>query len=295
MEYLGFDRDIGAVYDGEMSDGHRVLPPPQLTPIRFFKGTSIPQLTPWAFGLAPEIFREDDFDAVTKVRRGRVFRMRSCSQPYSWHVSDPYRPHLEIVPWGSGAAQHVRLGTYERHCLPELRDLSPLTMPTVALGWEPHVTFWKIVSIECNLVGTPVLSLKARHSLGDTPEIIEAQLPKPLLTPLTEALEKVEASVNRLSAMDVIDRCRSALSVVFGYKAGDMSKDLGKAIETYVQLDAAGKENICASCGRIVARLHSRGKPNEQAGKGLRPPTDSDADLALNCLKTVLIEFGWAR
>ncbi len=295
MEYLGFDRAIGAVYEGDMDDGHRVLPPPQLAPSRFLKGKDLPKLVPWADGLAPEIFREDDFDAVTKIRRGRVFKVRSCSQPHEWHVFDPYRPHLERKPWGHGSAQHVNLGTYERHGLPELTNVSVLAMPTVVLGWEPHITFWKIVSIECNLVGTPVLSLRARHSLGDTPEIVEKNVPEALLKTLVEAVEKVEASTNRLSAVDVIDRCRSALSVAFGFKSGDLSKDLSQAIDAYLQKEAAGKDNLCGYCGRIVARLHSRGKPNEQAGKGLRPPTDSDADLALNCLKTVLIEFGWAR
>lgn len=294
MEYLGFDRYAGAVYEGEINDGHRVLPAPSLAPIRFFKGKDLQPLAPWVDGLAPEIFREDDFDAVTKIRRGRVFRMRSCSQPHEWHVFDPYRPHLERVPRGAGSTQHVRLGTYERHGLPELNKISVLSMPTVALGWEPHITFWKIISIECNLVGTPVLSLRARHSLGDTPEILEDRVPAPLLKPLLEAVEKVEASANRLSAVDVIDRCRSALSVAFGFQAEDMSKDLGQAIDAYIKKES-GKENLCSWCGRIVARLHSRGKPNEQAGRGVPPPTDSDADLALNCLKTVLIEFGWAR
>jgi hypothetical protein len=54
-------------------------------------------------------------------------------------------------------------------------------------------------------------------------------------------------------------------------------------------------EDIRSWCGRIVARLHSRGKPNEQACKGLRALSDDDADLAVDCLKTVLVEFGWAR
>jgi hypothetical protein len=295
MEYLGFDRYIGAVYEGDVNDGHRVIPPPLLAPIRFFHGKELSPISTVGNELATEIFREDDFDAVTKVRRGRVFKLRSCAQPHEWHVSDPYRPHLPRTQWGAGTTQCVSLGTYERHCLQGLADISALAMPAVALGWEPHITFWKVISIECNLVGTPVLSLRARHSLGDTPEILEENVPPKLLKALVEVIEKVEASTNRLAAVDVIDRCRSALSVAFGFKAGDMSKDLSQSIDGYLQKENAGRENLCSWCGRIVARLHSRGKPNEQVGKGLRPPTESDADLALNCLKTVLIEFGWAR
>ena len=294
MEYLGFNRNIGAVYEGEPNSGYRVLPPPNLAPIRFFTGNKVQPLMPYSDGMAVEIFREDDFDPVTKLRRGRVFRLRSCSQPLVWRVNDPHQDTLTTEKWGNGFAQKTELSTYERHTLPDLAQAKTSTLPHVAIGWEPHITFWKIISIECNLVGTPVLTLRAKHSLGDTPEIIEANVPALVLKPLVDAVDKVEASVNRLSAVDVIDRCRSALSVAFGFQSGDMSKDLVQAIEAYLKKESSN-ENLCSWCGRIVARLHSRGKPNEQAGKGVRPPTDDDADLALNCLNVVLIEFGWAR
>lgn len=284
MEYLGFDRRTYAVYEGNfMGGGYRALPPPPLAPIRFVRDKKLTAVAPWADGLAPEIFREDDFDSVTKIRRGRVFQMRNCSQPYKWKVNDSYDRDV------------LQLMTYERTLLPDLANLTAYQLPTVALGWEPHVTFWKIVSLECNLVGTPVLTLKAKHSLGDTPELLKNKVPTETLVPLREALESVEASVNRLAPVDVIDRCRGALSIAFGYQIGDPGKDLGQSINAYLRKAGESDENLPARCGRIVARLHSRGKPNEQAGKGLRPPTESDADLALNCLKTVLIEFGWAR
>lgn len=298
MEYLGYNRYDGAVYEGEINNGYRVVPPPPLAPIRFFSGGNMAIIAPHHDGLAPDIFREDDFDPVTKLRRGRVFSMRSCSQPHPWHVHDPHQALLPVVKWAHGSAQETRLSTYERNLLSSLNKASASGLPTVAIGWEPHVTFWKIISIECNLVGTPVLSLRARHSVGDIPELVASAVPPDVLKPLTEAIDKVEASVNRLSPIEVVDRCRDALSVAFAYQGGDRSKDLSAAIGVYLKAvakDSPAQENLCSWCGRIVARLHSRGKPNEQAAKGLRPPSDSDADLALNCLKTVLIEFGWAR
>lgn len=298
MEYLGYNRRDGAVYEGEINNGYRVLPPPALAPIRFFTASALAPLASLHDGLAPEIFREDDFDPVTKLRRGRVFRMGNCVQPHPWHVHDPHQDTLRVVNWAYGTAQEAQLSTYERHILSDLANMPAGALPTVAIGWEPHVTFWKIISIECNLAGTPVLSLRARHSLGDTPELIASAVPPELIKPLTEAIEKVESSVNRLSPIEVIDRCRDALSVAFGHQGGDRSRDLSVAIGSYLKVvakESQTQENLCSWCGRIVARLHSRGKPNEQAAKGLRAPTDSDADLALNCLKTVLIEFGWAR
>lgn len=284
MEYLGIDRQTGAIYEGDfIGGGYRVLPPPMLVPIRFVYGKHLPALASWVDGLAPEVFREDDFDAVTKIRRGRVIQMRNCAQPHKWKVNDSYDRDV------------LQLMTYERHLLQDLAGLSAYQLPTVALGAETHITFWRIVSIECNLTGTPILTLRAKHTLGDTPELLEDKVPSAVLLHLREALEGVEASVNRLAPVDVIDRCRGALSIAFGHQIGDAGRDLGQAIGVYLKQRGEPNDNLCSRCGRIVAGLHSRGKPNEQAGRGLRPPTESDADLALNCLKTVLIEFGWAQ
>ena len=186
MEYLGFERRTGAVYESHPDHGYRVLPPPHLLPIRFLSGGQVPPIETHWEGLSKLIFREDSFDPVTKLKRGRVFRIQG-SQPSHWHVYDPHRPNLDVVPWGRGTSQKIDLAGFERDCLPELRQLLSSSLPTVILGWEPHITFWRIVSIECNMVGTPVLSLRAKHSLGDTPELIVEKIDENLRVPLSEA------------------------------------------------------------------------------------------------------------
>ena len=182
--------------------------------------------------------------------------------------------------------------TYQVDRLNEIAAAKLKPLPQVILGWEPFITFWTIVSIEYSAVSTPLLTLRAHHSLGDIPEINVANVPSAARKPITEALEKVEASMNRLSPLEVVDRCRDALSIVFGALAGDMTKDLSSAISAYVAANGS-KEDLRSWAGRIVARLHSRGKPNEQAAKSIRPPSDDDAQLAVKCLRMVLVEFGW--
>jgi hypothetical protein len=108
-------------------------------------------------------------------------------------------------------------------------------------------------------------------------------------------LEKVENSSNRLGPTDVVDRCRDALSVVFGHLGGDRKKDLANAIKAYENKNGKREEDLVSWSGRIVARLHSRGKPNEQHNKGLRDLTEEDAQLTLRCLWLVLIELNWAK
>lgn len=46
--------------------------------------------------------------------------------------------------------------------------------------------------------------------------------------------------------------------------------------------------------GQVVARLHVRGKANEQESKGLRLPVEEDAELCLHALGFVLRDIGWA-
>jgi hypothetical protein len=296
MNILGICRDSGAIYEGSStSSGYRANPTPVLTPIRFAEGTDLAPINVYAFGLAEDIFREDDFDPVTKIRRGRVFTMRGLNQPTEWSVQDPFRQDLHIKNWAYGRAQTASLVTYNRDSLLSFSKKTLSHFPRVVLGWEPFVTFWKIVSIESSLSGTPILTLKAHNSLGELPELIEEKIPDEARAAIIASLEKVEASINRLSPVEVIDRCRDALSIIFGAISGNMGKDLSAAITAYVSSTADKKEDVRSNAGRIVARLHSRGKPNEQHAKGTRPPSEDDAQLAVRCLWLVLVEVNWAK
>ena len=88
MEYLGYNRRKNAAYEGEPSNGYRVMPPPQIFPIRFTTEGSIPEIVRVHDELPQLLFREDDFDPVTKIRRGRVFKASEEIQPKVWHVTD---------------------------------------------------------------------------------------------------------------------------------------------------------------------------------------------------------------
>ena len=299
MNNLGICRESGAVYEGaSTSNGYRVHPAPFLTPIRFVTDSKIPVVNAYAFNLPESIFREIDFDPITKVRRGTVFLMQKPTQPWEWRVQDPLRNDLKRIGTGGNGgltgAQIVELVTYQIDRLSELSVTNMKPRPRVVLGWEPFITFWSVVSIENSAASTPLLTLRAHHSLGDIPELNKLAVPDPARKPIFEALEKVEASMNRLSPTEVVDRCRDALSILFGSITSDMTKDLTSAINAYVSGNG-GKEDLCSWCGRIVARLHSRGKPNERVARSVPPPSDDDAQLAVKCLRTALVELGWAQ
>jgi len=43
------------------------------------------------------------------------------------------------------------------------------------------------------------------------------------------------------------------------------------------------------------ARLHARAKPVERAKRPMRPVREQDAELAIQCVGTILCELGWAE
>lgn len=295
MSFLGICPQSGAIYEGSSSHGgFRAQPAPFLTPIRFVVDGKIPQLFRTATLPAEMLFREFDFDAITRIRRGYVYTRRNQSQPWGWYVQDPFRQDLPRVGIGGNAgtasAQEISLITYQTDPLNELAMQSVAPLPRVILGWEPYATYWIIVSIEHSAESIPLITLRAHHSLSELPELNLSRIPEPAQKPITEALHKLGASMNRLSPTEVVDRCRDALSIVFGIVAGDMTKDLGSAISSY---SAANKEDLRSWAGRIVARMHARGKPNEQHARASRSLSDDDSLLAVRCVRLVLTEFEW--
>lgn len=295
MSSIGICRDSGAIYEGASPDRvFRIHPAPFLTAIRFSSGEPLRPVNYYAFSLPDLIFREADFEPVTKVRRGSVYSMQGQQiQPWKWRVQDPLRQDLTTEKWAYGVAQTLDLVTYHQDRLDEIAKRKGTTLPKVVLGWEPFITFWTISSIEHSATSQPLLTLRSHHTLTDLPALHASEIPPEALGAITEAMEKVENSMNRLSAVEVVDRCRDALSILFGALAGNLKLDLGDAIAAYVAANG-GKDDLRSHAGRIVARLHSRGKPNERRSKSVPPPSDDDALLAVRCLKKVLVESNWA-
>jgi len=293
MECLGINPHDGAVYEGRMNCGFRTQPPPLLLPIEF---VGLPSESKWkdpVEGYAHTIFREDSFDSVTRIRRGRVFVLYDGVQKRQWTVHDPARDDLPGVVIGTGTAKETSVLFYGRAPLSTLRDSEKWCVrPVVALGSESFLTLWTVLTVESSVHGTPILTLKAQRSFGTLPDLDPSRVPDEIRTALTQALEKVEDSAHRLGAEAVIDRCRDALSVVFGHACGDRGTDLMRAID---KSRTDQREEVRHWAGRIVARLHSRVKPNEQEKRGTPRVTEDDAQLALSCLGVALRDLGYAK
>lgn len=294
MECLGFSTDDGVVYEGRLRVGFRAQPQPLLVPIQF---PEFPSSNNHHIVAAPArtIFREDSFDPVTRIRRGRVFSLYSGNQPSTWHVHDPIRNDLKHETWARGTAQTIdRVYLYSRDSLTEIRKAHPESKKIVAvLGAAPFLETWQIVSIEDSVHGSPILTLRFQRSLAGLPEIDPSKIDTDVYRSLLEAIEGVENSNHRQGAIDVVDRCRAAASIILGELSENRSKDLGKAITHFLSKYPDGK--MVEWAASIINRLHPRGKPNEQHDKGLRPPDEDDAQLAIGCLGFILKEVGWTK
>ncbi|MGS2718283.1 hypothetical protein ACVBE9_08940 [Eionea flava] len=295
MNFLGICRDSGLIYQGTPSHATPLSPMPLLLPITFVHKSDDYDCMA---GGSDEVlhypncvFKEDYFDPITQIRRGSIFKQFG-NQPDKWRVQDSLRTDLKQVSWAGGVAQEVNVIAYQRDPLNNLRN--SIIFPELLLGKTPFYSIWKILSIESSAFDVPVITLKSHRSFGVVPELLESNVPSEIVRSLSDALEKVVNSSHRLGPVDVVDRCRDALSIVFGCLVDNLTIDLGKAVQQYVNQQEKKNENLSSWSGRVVARLHSRGKPNEQKKQNKRALSEEDAQLALRCLWLVLVEQGWA-
>src|SRR3954469_7623920 len=85
---LAIDRDARVFYDGNSRVGIPIFPAPFVSIATVLRSEDdharIPQTMD--LGIAPLVFREDYFDPVTRIRRGRFYNRDEGSQPHSWRV-----------------------------------------------------------------------------------------------------------------------------------------------------------------------------------------------------------------
>lgn len=293
MNELAVCNTSGRFYEGNQHSGLPITGRLRVFPISFVGSEESAGCT---FNSSPKfIFREDSFDPITKVRRGRVYVLGDI-QPVTWRIQDQDRKDLLSEPWGNrGFAQRLEQTTiYRPKTVSVFRNNGKY--PVAQIGGDTASSFWNILLVEKQFDGVELVTLKATKSFGVIPELLERNIPQMALMSLKDVLDKIDISAGRLSAVDTVDRCRDALSIVFGALAENMKLDLGKGVNAYRAKELGNNgNNLITNAADVVRRLHSRGKPSEKEAYSTRALTDEDADLALNSLWFVLVELGWAR
>jgi hypothetical protein len=286
---IGIRQGNYLVYQGLSGHGHALLPTPVLSMAAVL--SSADELSQMRLGRGPSdadlLFREDSFDAVTRIRRGRLYRA-TPSRPERWKVStnhelpDQGRPDVYVFAFDSDL-----VGDIGREADKKL----------IALGVTEAYTLWRIVHAERIVTGETLLTLRARSSLGILPELNEAAIPIDGKEKVIETLGKLTEAAYRAGPESIIDRARDVAQWSIGswlaHREDDPKLrliDLWELAGKVPEIDFA----VVRNTGRSLARLHARNKPNVQEEKGTRAVTEDDAEYALAAVGLLLREMKWA-
>ncbi len=298
--HLGLDAQSGAVYEGMWGPTRPVVPLPSICLATLVEGqddgTTLPAglhqsaATAWAF-------RDDGFDPLTRLRRGRLYAPSGASQPSAQRVIA--HPYEDPFPATARLDGHVPKSLFTFIACTQLHSHRNQGLGLkLALGTDRAASRWRIVQTEVLVDGCVLVVLKALTTYGVLPELNLDALPGPYRADITQAMDKVTDSAYRESPVAVIDQCRNAMTVLIsrwlvqqGAASKHLSDDLAKLANA---IERAPHDKSCVSwAAQLVARLHVRGKDNERLSKGLRSLYEQDAALAIEALGFAVRDMGW--
>lgn len=299
--YLGIDNNSGLVYEGWGHPGVPAIPTPHITLATLIRSANDWRSLPTSFDQysLSWIFREDSFDAVTRTRRGRLYFQPEGSQPNITSVT----PHPYEDPFGKSVGQggmtRKSLHTYMA-CTALLQEPNQGQGATLALGTAQAASSWRVVQTELLASRSVMVTLKSLSAFSILPEIDTKKISNEHLTPVLQAFERALDSAYRETSISVIDHCKNAIAVILarwlaqqGHEKSILNKDINDVAKAV--LGEPYKMFAIGNIAQVIGRLHARGKGNEQHAKEARPPTEEDAQLALEALGMTLRDIGWAK
>lgn len=292
ISYFAVRRDLA--YEGDGNFFRAIHPTPVLT-CAIWPGCAPTPVMP---GCPSPLFREDSFDPVTRIRRGRFYVLTNPSSlilsPDRVH-NYPYGPHIGV---GGGWQAD---GYYKPAGIGDLPDAHRIESMELVLGDAPGTTLWRVVAAERISSGELLVTLRAIAHLGTLPVLVNTL---PTLngatadaTAVRQAMDQLVDAFHRQQATPVVDVARETVKVILTAWLGvsAQGKDLGKVIE-----GIPDDKSLMRWAASIVNRLHPRSKSAERetrAAQGvmLRPVVDEDAETSVHLVGLILREVGWVR
>lgn len=169
MQMLGIDEVQNFAYEGVTRVGYRIIPQPVLVAARVISvlEEDVGGETNSDPRAIPLLFREDGFDPVARIRRGRFYR-NDGNQPQQWRT---FQFPANILTDG-------QLITFRAHRLSlELRRFSEGQV-IIAMGDGERFTIWTVASLETSLTGEEVATLRSRETFGALPTLALENIPE---------------------------------------------------------------------------------------------------------------------
>jgi hypothetical protein len=281
----------GIAYEGDENFMRAIHPIPTTTSV-----TSCEFYQPQIAGPGRSlIFREDSFDPVTRIRRGRFYHeaggLAAISQECVHNY--PFGPHI-----GAGGQSGWQADAYYRPVNSQhISGVSPLEGSQVDLGDGEFQTAWRVVAVEKISTGDLLFTLRAISAIGALPRV-RNNLDTETRTVAEKAIEPLVSALHVQLPTPTVDVCRESTRLVLAKWIGPTAaaaKDLGQVIKKIP--DAHESTKWAAT---IISRLHPRGKSAEQEkqtalGTPIRPIVNQDAELSVYLLGFILRDIGWAE
>lgn len=288
--FIAIDHNDFLIYQGHAPGyAYGLWPIPMVSAATLLDGAPNLSLLPAGGSLASAelVFREDSFDAIARIKRGRLYRVMP-TRPTTWNVSPP-----SVQPFAVQAQR--QLYGFDSNTVGELSAY--VGSGLVALGTASAFSLWKLVSLERIYSGEDVVTLKARGSLGVLPEVNEDKVPAEAREKLRQAIETLQDAAHRSGPESVIDRARDVTQWCLGSWLSHLRSEpqlREQDIKALVSKMEGTSFPVIRGVAHSIARLHARNKPNEQVKHGSRPIMEADAEYALAGVGILLRELGWA-
>jgi len=304
---LGIDENTSLAYEGSSNlYGHAIWPIPFLSLATHIGPADEKAQTPPVVNLSntPMLFREDYFDPVARVRRGRLYVRSASMNPADWKVqthpayssratNSAGRKDLIVNPDPQGYLT-TRLVTFRSWGASEA-FLAKRRNSVLILGTGNRLSAYSILDVELLFNGEELITVRTRASLGGLPDLNALLIPQTYRNVVLEQYEKAANAAFRDEPESVVDRCREAASAALIAKrveldpsVSDPGKDLGDLAKYF-----EGTHQVMSNAGKILARLHSRGKSSERVDKNLPAISEGEAECALALLGQIYRELHW--
>lgn len=294
---IGIDTGSNLVYEGVSLWGRALWPSPFLSPVEITTSAAN-VLTPTTIqNLGPnlKLFREDAFDPVSRIRRGR-FYAAGTSQPMPWQVYPHPAIPYESRQLGPRGVLQKELHTFFGNPIvsSEVNKYAGQQV-LVIIGAADSYTIWAVINIEKLATGEELVTLKARQGIGVLPQLNLGAIPDVGQNKIVTALDKLTDDIYRAGPESVVDRAREAATAVLSTYLQD--RGIVKAgLDLYELIDKMGgvKKTVAVNAANIIRLFHGRGKTAVQEKLSIRTLCEQDSELAVLCVGTILCELGWA-
>jgi hypothetical protein len=157
------------------------------------------------------IFREDAFDPVARIRRGR-FYLSNASSVSTWQVSPhPAAPEDDRRVNRIGLLS-LELVAFQPYRISEVLKTVKDGHPLIVLGDRVNFTPWTVVSLELSVSSEEIVTLRSRATLGALPDLLLEKIPAAGIEKLRSAIGTLSEDLHRAGPESVVDRCRNAIA-----------------------------------------------------------------------------------